>query len=75
MKEFLLHNEVFNSLSSRLFLAVRYNHQNSADSRQRNVFEHEQILKNVELKDYENVKNLLVSHYDKHINANNVSVK
>ena len=55
---------IFNSLSSRLFLAVRYHHQNSADRRQKNILEHEQILKNVELQDYENVKNLLATHYE-----------
>ena len=59
--------DVFASLSCKLFLSIRYNHQNSADSRNRSISDHEQILKSIESGDYENAKLLLIDHYDKHI--------
>jgi len=58
---------MFYSLSCKLFLAIRYNHQNSIDSRNRSIMEHEQILKSIEAGDYDNAKKLLIAHYDKHI--------
>lgn len=65
--------DIFNSLSCKLFLAIRYNHQNSADSRNRSISDHEQILQSIESGDYENAKKLLIVHYDKHITAESVS--
>ncbi len=66
--------DIFNSLSCKLFLAIRYNHQNSVDSRNRSISEHEQILNSIEAGDYENAKKLLITHYDKHICSYNPEV-
>lgn len=63
--------DVFSRLSCKLFLAIRYNHQNSADSRNRSIGDHEQILKSIEDSDFENAKRLLIAHYDKHIGSFN----
>lgn len=65
---------IFSSLSCKLFLAIRYNHQNSTDSRNRSISEHEQILKSIETGDYDYAKKLLVTHYDKHICSYNPEV-
>lgn len=64
--------DLFNSLSCKLFLSIRYNHQNSADSRNRSISDHEQILHSIESGDYEAAKKLLLAHYDKHICSNNM---
>ena len=58
---------VFDELSNRLFLAVRYNHQKAGANRESNVDEHENILAAVKRRDAAEVKALLRSHYDKRI--------
>lgn len=65
----------FNSLSARLFLAVRYNHQGNTNSRQVNIGEHEQILAQVKSGNYDIVKALLLHHYDKHVYAEHLPNK
>ncbi len=65
---------IFNSLSCKLFLAIRYNHQNSADSRNRSISEHEQIVRSIESGDYDQAKKLMAAHYDKHICSYNPEV-
>ena len=66
--------DIFNSLSCKLFLAIRYNHENSVDSRNRSISEHEKILKSIQSDDYENAKKILIAHYDKHICSYNPEI-
>ena len=65
---------IFNSLSCKLFLAIRYNHQNSTDSRNRSISEHEEILRRIKSGNYDDAKKLLIAHYDKHICSYNPEV-
>lgn len=61
---------VFDGLSTLLFLAVRYNHQKSAQNRENNILEHEELLDAVKNSRVSDVKSLMEKHYDKHYEIN-----
>lgn len=61
---------VFDGLSTLLFLAVRYNHQKSAQNRENNILEHKKLLDAVKNSRVSDVKSLMEKHYDKHYEIN-----
>ncbi|MDO4560022.1 MAG: GntR family transcriptional regulator [bacterium] len=61
---------VFDGLSTLLFLAVRYNHQKSAQNRENNILEHKELLDAVKNSRVSDVKGLMEKHYDKHYEIN-----
>lgn len=58
---------IFNSLSSLLFLIVRYNHQKAEPNRNENIKEHLDILSAVKRGEIGEVHRLLELHYNKDV--------
>ncbi len=59
--------EIFDNLSSLLYMVTRINHQSSRENRKQNLLEHEAILNAVKKNEVSLVQKLLHQHYDKHI--------
>ena len=58
---------IYDSLSPLLYLLTRYNHQQSPDSRETNLKQHQEIQRAVLDGDYTLVRDLIYYHFDKHL--------
>ena len=59
--------EIFDNLSSLLYVVTRMNHQSKKENRKQNIREHSAILDAVKKNDSLLVQKLLYKHYDKHM--------
>lgn len=58
---------IYDSLSPLLYLLTRYNHQQSPDSRETNLKQHQEIQRAVLAGDCPLVRDLMYFHFDKHL--------